>query len=681
MLEQQSNQGMNKKEIIQMIVVMALMVGGIFVAQHFFFSDDTTSDNHQTKANEPANAPKDNTASEPTSKPDTKPDPEPDILPERGFDVIAKREQADHWSLANDRLTATFSERGGVLETIEYVDRDGNVVYYRTPDDPVKEPYEALKILQPMDVSRKLSPLALQLDEKDSVRNISRWKMTDKKVSDGKSTIEFRFPPTGTQADGTVIKKRVTLYDDSFRFDVHVTVENHGKQTQTVRAGLWGAVGITNDARSNAGEHARVALYGSTESRSYTDLFDSPAIQTVLSEINDVNEDRADEGQEVLNPMPAKILDDEDGEDRFLIAHGLKTQYFFAVLLADPDEPSTGWQGDVQALGQTGVSAAVSMKAPEVEVAANASESKKFIFYVGPRDKDVLEEAWMVAPPSNEELPVVWRDLAYSGFPGFISSPMIWILSHFSKWFGAGLAVIILTLLVRFGLSPLSYRGQKSMATYTQKMKVVKPKLDAIKAKYKDRKDRDTQMKMLNETRAAMKEQNVGMFPLGGCLPMLVQFPIFIGLYRVFGNAFFLRQESFLWIHDLTLPDATLPMSYQADLGFLSGFLGYNGYLTLNLLPILWIFLSIAQMRMQPKSDDPQQQAIQKQMGCIFPLMGLFFYSYAAGFSLYFIFSSIYSLCESRLIKHNLRKKGILPPHEKKKDKDEDKPEYVGAAD
>jgi YidC/Oxa1 family membrane protein insertase len=181
---------------------------------------------------------------------------------------------------------------------------------------------------------------------------------------------------------------------------------------------------------------------------------------------------------------------------------------------------------------------------------------------------------------------------------------------------------------------------------------------------------------MLNETRAAMKEQNVGMLPLGGCLPMLTQLPIFIGLYRAFGAAFFLRQAEFLGIHDLSLPDATIPVSTFLGEGWL-GFLAHNGYLTVNILPMLWIALSILQFKMQPKPDDPQQAAMQKQMGCIFPIMGLFFYGFASGFAFYFIVSSIYSIAESKLIKRNLIKQGIMPPPKKKVEvKQGDKPEY-----
>jgi len=274
---------------------------------------------------------------------------------------------------------------------------------------------------------------------------------------------------------------------------------------------------------------------------------------------------------------------------------------------------------------------------------------------------------------------VHWVELAPPGWPWIVTAPLAFLLKSMSVFMGPGLAVIVMTLIVRMLLSPLSFKGQKSMAIYTKKMKVVKPKLDALKEKYASRKDRDSQLAMLQETREAMRAENVGFFPFGGCLPMLMQMPIFIGLYQTFSNSFFIRQAQFLWLKDLSMPDATIPYSLSMTWlpGFLQGFLTHNGIFTINLLPMAWIALSVVQMKMQPKPDDPQQAAMQKQMGFIFPIMGMMFYSFASGFALYFIVSSVYSLIETKLIKRYLLAKGIVdPPKAKVIDI---KPEYRGA--
>ena len=156
--------------------------------------------------------------------------------------------------------------------------------------------------------------------------------------------------------------------------------------------------------------------------------------------------------------------------------------------------------------------------------------------------------------------------------------------------------------------------------------------------------------------------------------------PSRLRLYRAFGNAFFLRQAHFLWIHDLSMPDATLPVSTYLGDSWL-GFLAHNGWLTFNILPMLWITLSLVQFKLQPKPDDPQQASMQKQMGFLFPLMGLMFYGYASGFAFYFIISSLYSITESRLVKRALIKQGVMPdPKKKPKVEEDDKPDYHGAS-
>jgi YidC/Oxa1 family membrane protein insertase len=680
---------MQRKDMIQMIAVIAVLVVGFFLAQAYLFPAPKAPpiNIENAPANQPAgNQPASNTETpkieDPTpSKPATSLPTAADEA--RGFKPIP-RDKAPIHKLANSRLTAEFSERGAVLERLVYVDEAGQIVYWHTPDNPVDEPTKPLEFLRPLD-EIDLAPGALVLDKNDAWRNASRWEVvTDSPQPEAGKSITFRFPPaTGFQfdreSDNTVIYKTYTLLPDSYRFDIAVRIANLGDKPSEKIIGLWGPVGVTNDAARNSAEHSRIALYASTDSKRYVQFEDSPAVQAVKEEVDDINEELADEGLPTEEWVDARRMDDIDQDDRFLVVHGIRTQYFLAFLAADPDMRDKRWSGHILPIKDNRQHAAVSLIAPKLEVPAGQSGEVRMRLYAGPREKTKLEEAWLANPPKDEELKLQWNEMATSGFWDVIAAPLVWLLGHLTNLVGAGFAIILLTLIVRFALSPLSYRGQKSMATYTQKMKVVKPKLDAIKEKYAGRKDQQSQLKMLTETREAMKEQNVGMLPLGGCLPMLIQLPIFIGLYRAFGAAFFLRQESFLWIHDLSLPDATINASTYLGEGWLS-FLAHNGWLTFNLLPILWIILSVLQFKLQPKPDDPQQAAMQKNMAFIFPIMGLMFYGFAAGFSFYFIISSLYSIAESKLVKRSLIKQGVVPdPKLKPKVDDKTKPDYHGA--
>lgn len=669
---------MHRKDMIQMVITILVIVAGFYAIQHFFFPAKPAPQGN-TPANAPANAAPDNT-------PGTTPQPAPEARPttaseQRGF-VAISRKDARTFKLANSRLTAVISERGAVIESLSFIDRDGKPVYLRTPSDPTREPSEPLELLRPMEHAQHAAALALRMDENDPWRNTARWELVSgPERVDGADTITMRFPPAafGAETDDTVVFKTIRLYPDTYRLDITLRAENHGARVVEKQLGLWGAAAVTNDGAHSGGEHSRVALYGSTASKRYTDLFQEPHLPALIKEVDNLNEDRVSEGRKPVTAADARELDDVTNPDRYLLAHGVRTQFFVAFLAADPARRDARWGGEVLPIREIN-DAALSLLAPPVSLPALAAGKPgeaevRMSFYAGPRDKDALEAAWLASPPGDDDLLIEWKELAPSGWPSFISGPMVWLLRKLTGLVGPGFAIILLTLIVRTLLSPLSYRGQKSMAVYTAKMKVVKPRLDKIKEKYEGKKDRDSQMKMLTETREAMREQNVGMLPLGGCLPMLIQLPIFIGLYRAFGSAFFLRQAEFLWIHDLSLPDATIPFSMPFNPPIIS-FLAYNGMLTINLLPMVWIALSLVQMKMQPKPDDPQQAAMQKQMGCIFPLMGLLFYAFASGFAFYFIVSSVYSIAESKLIKRNLVKLGITQPPSKSKPKPDDKPQY-----
>lgn len=677
---------MHRKDMIQMIVVIIMIVAAFFLAQAYLFPDSPAPVPNQ--GNQPTNAPPSNQPP-PVIKDDT---PSTEVKPEPtakdaayGFKPIAKESAKVH-ALSNKFMTAYITERGAVMQSLVYINDKGEPIYDHTPDNPRDEPKKPLELIPDLEASPDLHSLALVLDGNDHWRNISRWELVkDAPQPEIGKSLTFRFPPSSgfehsTESDGTVIFKTITLLPDTYRFDLTVRIENLGSKAVEKVVGLWGPVGMTNDAMRNSAEHSRIALYGSTDSKRFVQFEDWATLREIKEEIADLNEELAEQGRATHDWIDARTFDDITSEDRYLTVHGFRTQYFLAFIAADPDNRDQRWSGRVLPIND--YHAAASLIAPKFTVTPGAANGQevRMRFYAGPREKEILREAWLANPPADEEIKNQWIELATSGFFDVIAAPLIWLLGLLTDLVGAGLAIILLTLIVRFGLAPLSYRGQKSMAVYTQKMKVVKPKLDAIREKYEGKKGQEAQLKMLTETRAAMKEHNVGMLPLGGCLPMLIQLPIFIGLYRAFGNAFFLRQAEFLWIHDLSLPDATIPGEFFVGEGFF-GFLAHNGWLTINLLPMLWIVLSVLQFKLQPKPDDPQQAAMQRNMAFIFPLMGLFFYGFAAGFSFYFIISSVYSICESKLIKRNLIKAGITPdPKKKPKVEEDSKPDYHGTS-
>jgi len=213
--------------------------------------------------------------------------------------------------------------------------------------------------------------------------------------------------------------------------------------------------------------------------------------------------------------------------------------------------------------------------------------------------------------------------------------PMLTVL-HF--WFlifhNYGVAIILLTLMIKAITWPLQSIANRS----GKRMQALAPKLKELQAKHKEQPE-----KLQTETFALYKDYGVN--PFGGCLPALVQMPVFFSLYFMLQNAIELRGQSFLWVHDLTQPDTVVSWALPFVVPFLN-----SSHLAIHPLPIMVTGLTMVMMRMTPQIGDPTQAKIAQFM----PLMFLFlFYNFAAGLSLYYVINNCVSIVQ---IYRNLRK-------------------------
>lgn len=259
------------------------------------------------------------------------------------------------------------------------------------------------------------------------------------------------------------------------------------------------------------------------------------------------------------------------------------------------------------------------------------SRSWSYEVYLGPKD----HEALTAANPAFDEL--VRYDL---GFFASVASVLLSILRFFEGLVGNwGVAIILLTLTVRACLFPINRRSQTAMARYQKKMKRVQPKIDELKKRY----EKDPQK--LRQEQAKLMQEEGAFPPLGGCLPMFLQLPVFIGLFAALRTNFDLRQQPFaLWIQDLSAPDRLLPLGWTVPL------VGWE-ISHFNLLPLLMIGLWIGQQRMMPTPTDEQAARMQKMMMWMPILFGVMLYNYAAGLSLYMITGSCFAMIEMGFIK------------------------------
>jgi YidC/Oxa1 family membrane protein insertase len=245
--------------------------------------------------------------------------------------------------------------------------------------------------------------------------------------------------------------------------------------------------------------------------------------------------------------------------------------------------------------------------------------------YFGPTDSKVLKN---YDKKLEDSIPLGWG--IFGWINKYIFIPLFSFLSSFMAY---GIAIVVMTILIKLVMSFVQYKQFLSQA----KLKVIKPELDAIKEKYKDNK-----LKIQQETMAL--QSKAGASPLSGCLPALIQLPVFYALFQFFPSAFDLRQKSFLWAEDLSSYDSV------AELPFNIPFYGDH----VSLFPILasiaiFFYMKMTtgqQMASQPAQEGmPDMQKMMKYMIYLSPIMMLFFFNnYASGLSLYYFISNLISI-------------------------------------
>jgi len=301
---------------------------------------------------------------------------------------------------------------------------------------------------------------------------------------------------------------------------------------------------------------------------------------------------------------------------------GLDVQYFAALMFpADDQAPSASIQPELigSALEKDQWhDLTVKLKSSELTLKSGQTAQHSFQVYLGPK--------------TTENLASLQADgIIDAGWFPLIRHAMVWLLNRFhGLGLPFGIAIILLTVCVRCCMFPIS----RKMARSQNRMKALQPQIAELKEKFKDEPQKMSQAQM----ELWRKE---GVNPLGGCLPALCQLPIFVALYSALYSWVDLRMASFLWIDNLAAPD------HLADLPFEIPFLG--GWF--NLLPLVTVGLFYAQQKMTmpaPINDEMAMQ--QKVMTYMMLFMGFLFYSFPAGLNVYFIASSVWGMCERKIL-------------------------------
>jgi YidC/Oxa1 family membrane protein insertase len=343
------------------------------------------------------------------------------------------------------------------------------------------------------------------------------------------------------------------------------------------------------------------------------------------------------------------VVKKKDTPDRFSKAPlrwtGVENQYFAAVFGPSPvpvdnalrwDEESSPIVLHENAENPQKADIGVEVLSKPMTIAPNAPVTHTYRVFAGPKTSEAL------TPFGAEDL-ATYRKSNWIPGASFLAkaviAPMLDVTYNVTKSVAAlfggkrgnyGVAIILLTMLVRLAMFPL---GRKQ-ALAAKKMQDLQPFIKELQEKYKD--DKEAQSR---ETFALWKKHGVN--PVSGCLPALIQLPIFVGLWQALNNSVHLRHASFLYIRDLAAPDMLAKLPFEIP------WLGHY----LNALPFIVVALMLVQTKLfAPPATTPEQESQQQMMKVMMVFMAFMFYKVPSGLGLYFITSSLWQISERLLL-------------------------------
>ena len=273
---------------------------------------------------------------------------------------------------------------------------------------------------------------------------------------------------------------------------------------------------------------------------------------------------------------------------------------------------------------------------PATVVPAGASSETEGRFFAGARKVSLIQNYADTLQILQFDLLIDW------GWFYFITKPLFWLIEWLYGLLGNfGLAILAVTVIVKLAFFPLANKSYESMA----KMKKLQPEMERIRDRYKDDKMRQQQ-----ELMALYKTEKIN--PLAGCLPILIQIPVFFALYKVLFVTIDMRHAPFFgWIHDLSAPDPTSIFNLFGLLPF-----AVPEFLHIGAWPILMGITMWVQMQLNPQQPDPIQQKIFNWMPVLFTFL---LASFPAGLVIYWAWNNVLSLAQQWLI---MKRQGVEVP-------------------
>ena len=512
------------------------------------------------------------------------------------------------YTLKNEYIRVTFTSSGGAVKNVEFVHRgaNGKLKYPATIDSDV--PYD-------FNAGAKLPALAMSLDtDRNGVPE--EYAPHYDLVKQTKNTILFAYHTE----EGGVIYRGYKLNEGKAGDPYVIHHEDRFVNNSDAPLNLnrmWVNIGTAPATKGDAWSEFLNYGYYNGDSAEFVKMSAFTGSSGFL-------------GIGASSPQPYVLK-----AVKPVIWSSVKNQFFAAVLT--PSVPGSGIYSRPVEIGSTvdsakpekGVTGSIEFDLGEI-----APGQQKLIdmqYYVGPKEFVRLQ-----ALGHNQDLVMQF------GFFGFISKfllvMMIWIhkgVAVVSPIWGWGWTIIIVTVIIKACLWPLTQVQARS----AKRMGKIQGPLKELREKFKDQ-----PQKIQSETMKLFKANRVN--PAAGCLPIMVQIPIFFGLFFMLRTASELRFSPFLWIHDLALPDT----------------IGHIAGLPINILPLLMTAAMVVQMRMTPT---PTTDNMQRKVFQFMPIIFLFFcYSFPSGLVLYWTCQNLISIFQQWLTN---RRKDVEPVEKKKK--------------
>ncbi|MFA5795346.1 MAG: membrane protein insertase YidC [Candidatus Brocadiia bacterium] len=495
--------------------------------------------------------------------------------------------------IGNDYIQASFTNKGAALESVTLSK------YCKSKSK------DALKLVCPIEVINQNNFILSLTGYEAEMRN-ANWVIAEE--TPGQS-VTFRY----TADNGVIILKQFSV-QGNYSLDYKISLENTSDKPITPTLTIGGINGIIAEQKD------QIDLFGV---RAYNDKIKNKwyvkdeVTPTSLIKDKDNNDRKTKVGLLITDLERARKAGREQA-DKVEWA-GLVNKYFASILI--PANPADIAEYSFSLMDNNKISFALTAK--EFTLNPAGKQSYDFTFYSGPKLASEL------AAMSKSGL----DNLLNYGMFGFISKIILFLLASIYGLFkNYGVAIIILTIIIKVALFPLTKKSQVSMYN----LQKLTPRIKALQEQFKNDKQRlaSEQMKLWKE---------YGVNPLSGCLPMFFQIPVFIGLWQALSLSIELRQSTFmLWISDLSQPDVLFNLPFTMPL---------VGWTELHLLPLLMTASWLIQSLTQPKSPDPQTRQQQKMM-MFMPLIFMFmFYNFPSGLTLYWFTSTLLGIVEQLLIK------------------------------